>query len=268
MPPWVVPAIGAGVVIGFILGLLGAGGSIVAVPLLVYVVGVGDTHAAIGTAAVAVSLSALMGLAGHARSGTVQWGCAIAFAAAGVPGAALGAQLGRHTNPDLLLALFGLLMIAVGMVMLRRRPAARGHDFQVSRADVAPLLVRLLPLGMATGLLAGFFGIGGGFLIVPALMLATGMPVASAIGTSLAVVFALGATTAASYAADGRVDWGLTALMAIGGALGTVAGVRSGRALAKAKNLLAKLFAFAVIATGLYVVGRGWQALSLWASGG
>ncbi len=261
-------ALASGIAIGLILGLIGAGGSIIAVPLLVYVVGVPDAHAAIGTAAVAVSLSALMGLAGHARAGTVKWNCALVFAGAGSLGAWTGARLGKATDPALLLALFGLLMLVVGASMLRPRRSAPNPDVRLNRASARALLPRLVPLGLATGLFAGFFGIGGGFLIVPALMLATAMPIANAVGTSLVVVFALGATTAASYALAGQVDWGLTALMVAGGAIGALAGIRLGRRMAGAKDLLTKLFALVVIGTGLYVSFSGWPALSALLSGG
>jgi uncharacterized membrane protein YfcA len=262
MPALLLPALAAGAAIGLILGLLGAGGSIIAVPLLVYVVGVPDAHAAIGTAAVAVSLSALLGLWGHARAGTVKWNCALVFAAAGSLGAAIGARAGKATDPDLLLALFGLLMLAVGLSMLRPRRSAPDPDVRLTRATAGALLPRLVPLGLLVGLFAGFFGIGGGFLIVPALMLATAMPIGAAVGTSLVVVFALGATTAASYALAGHVDWGLTALMVAGGAAGAAAGIALGKRMAGAKDLLSKLFALMVIATGLYVSWQGWPALS------
>lgn len=258
----------AGSAIGLVLGLIGAGGSIIAVPLLIYVVGVPDAHAAIGTAAIAVSLSALMGLAGHARAGTVKWNCALTFAVAGSLGAWFGARLGKATDPDLLLALFGLLMLAVGLSMLRPRRSAPDPDVRLTRSTAGRLLPRLVPLGLATGLFAGFFGIGGGFLIVPALMLATAMPIRNAVGTSLVVVFALGATTAASYALAGQVDWTLTALMVAGGAVGAVLGIGLGKRMASARDLLTRLFAMVVIATGLYVTVTGWPALSALASAG
>lgn len=257
------PAIAAGAAIGLILGLVGAGGSILAVPLLVWLVGVPDAHAAIGTAAVAVSLSALLGLAGHARAGTVKWRCAAVFAAGGVVGAWLGAQAGKATDPDLLLALFGLLMLAVGASMLRRRGGADDPAVRLTRETASHLLPRLLPLGLGTGLAAGYFGIGGGFLIVPALLLATNMPMVNAVGSSLVVVFALGATTAASYALAGHVDWALTGLMVAGGALGAGAGMLAGRRLEARKALLTRLFGGLVIAVGLAVVWQGLPALGI-----
>jgi uncharacterized membrane protein YfcA len=268
MPPVWLAGLGAGAVIGLILGLVGAGGSIIAVPLLVYVVGVPDAHAAIGTAAVAVSLSALLGLAGHARAGTVKWNCALVFAVSGSLGAWAGAQAGKATDPDLLLALFGFLMLGVGVSMLRPRKGEPDPAVRLSRATAGRLLPRLVPLGLGTGLFAGFFGIGGGFLIVPALMLATAMPITNAVGTSLVVVFALGATTAASYALAGHVDWGLTGLMVAGGAIGAAAGIGLGRRLAGSRDLLTRLFALLVIGTGLYVSWTGLPALTSLLTGG
>jgi uncharacterized membrane protein YfcA len=108
------PAIASGSIVGFVLGLVGGGGSILAVPLLVYVVGVPSPHIAIGTSAIAVALSAAANLAGHTRARTVKWPCAFTFAIAGMIGAAAGAQLGKMVDGMRLLALFGGLMIVVG----------------------------------------------------------------------------------------------------------------------------------------------------------
>src|SRR5690606_3339832 len=132
--------------------------------------------------------------------------CAGVFAVAGVIGAALGAELGKAVDGQRLLLLFGLLMIGVGLSMLRPRRTAPAPDVRLTRESAGVLLPRLVPIGLAVGLAAGFFGIGGGFLIVPGLMLATRMPLTFAIGTSLVVVSALGATTALSYALSGLVD--------------------------------------------------------------
>ena len=112
-------AIGSGAIIGLILGLVGGGGSILAVPLLVYVVGVPSAHVAIGTAAIAVALNAGFSLAAHARLGTVKWRCALVFAGAGILGSLLGAEVGKAIDGQRLLALFGLVMVAVGLSMLR-----------------------------------------------------------------------------------------------------------------------------------------------------
>lgn len=258
-PATIAAALLAGALIGLVLGLVGGGGSILAVPLLVYFVGVGSTHAAIGTAAVAVALNAAAGLAGHARAGNVKWPCALVFAAAGIAGAALGAELGKATDGTALLALFGALMIGVGLAMLRKRKGEPQPDVRLTRTSAGHLLPRLVPAGLGVGGLAGFFGIGGGFLIVPGLLWATAMPIGVAIGTSLVVVTALGATTAASYALSGYVDWPLVALLVAGGIAGSFIGRLAGRRLANAKRALDLGFAALVVAVGLFVT---WSALA------
>jgi uncharacterized membrane protein YfcA len=247
-------ALASGGLIGLVLGLVGGGGSILAVPLLIYVVGVGSPHAAIGTAAVAVTVNALASLAGHARAGRVKWRCASVFAVSGMIGAAIGAEVGKAFDGKRLLVLFGLLMIGVGLSMLRRRRTAEAPDVRLTRDSAMALLPRLVPIGLGVGLAAGFFGIGGGFLIVPGLILATAMPLAHAIGTSLVVVAALGMTTATSYAVSGLVDWTVTALLVAGGVGGTIAGTAVGRRLGARKGLLERGFASVVIAVGIYVV--------------
>lgn len=247
-------ALASGGLIGLVLGLVGGGGSILAVPLLIYVVGVGSPHAAIGTAAVAVTANALASLAGHARAQRVKWRCAGVFAISGMIGAALGAEFGKAIDGKRLLVLFGVLMIGVGLSMLRKRRRIDAPDVRLTRDSAATLLPRLVPIGLGVGLAAGFFGIGGGFLIVPGLMLATAMPLPYAIGTSLVVVSALGLTTAASYALSGLVEWSITAVLIAGGVVGTVVGIRLGRLLGARKGLLERGFAAVVIAVGAYVV--------------
>lgn len=250
-------AIAAGAAIGLTLGLVGGGGSILAVPLLVHVVGLESAHVAIGTAAVAVAANALAGLAGHARAGTVKWRCAGVFAAAGIAGAAVGAEAGKAMDGGQLLMLFGLLMIAVGLSMFRGRGVAEAPGVRLTRDSAAVLLPRLVAAGLGVGLASGFFGIGGGFLIVPALVAATRMPMRNAVGTSLVVVSALGATTATSYALSGLVAWDIAGLLLLGGVGGAALGIRLGKRMAARKGLLERIFAVAVIAVGLYLAVSG-----------
>ena len=252
-PATIALALFSGALIGLVLGLVGGGGSILAVPLLVHVVGTSSPHAAIGTAAVAVALNAAAGLAGHARAGNVKWPCALVFAGAGMVGAALGAQVGKAIDGQALLAAFGALMIVVGALMLRGRSAGANPDVRLSAESARALLPRLGGYGLAVGLLAGFFGIGGGFLIVPGLIAATAMPIGYAVGTSLVVVTALGATTAGSYALSGLVDWSLVGWLVAGGLAGSIAGRAAGKRLAARKNLLERGFAVVVIAVGGFV---------------
>ena len=253
-PAMLAEALASGALIGFVLGLVGGGGSILAVPLLVYWVGVGDTHAAIGTAAVAVALNALAGLAGHARSGNVKWNCALVFALSGVFGALLGAEAGKAMNAEHLLVAFGGLMVVVGALTIRGRKGGSDPDVHLDASSARRLLPRLVAMGLAVGLLAGFFGIGGGFLIVPGLIAATAMPIGVAVGSSLVVVTALGLATSASYAVSGYVDWTLVALLAAGGVVGSIFGRLLGARLAQSKNLLDKGFGLMVIAIGVFVI--------------
>lgn len=254
-------AIGSGGVVGFTLGLVGGGGSIMAVPLLVYVVGVPSPHVAIGTSAIAVAASAATNLFGHTRAGTVKWRCALVFALAGMVGALGGAQLGKMVDGSRLLMLFGVLMVVVGLLMLRPRKSGGDPDVMLTRETIPRLLPLLLGTGFAVGALSGFFGIGGGFLIVPGLMGATAMPLINAIGSSLVSVTAFGATTAASYAFSGLVDWPLAFLFIAGGALGGLLGIKLAHHLAgRSKHVLTLTFSGIVIAVGLYVIAR-----SIWA---
>jgi uncharacterized membrane protein YfcA len=244
----------AGVPIGLAIGMVGGGASIVALPLLVYVVGVASPQAAIGTAAITVAANAAAGVAAHERNGNIKWPCALVFAAAGIVGAALGAEAGKLVDGTRLLAAFGALMIVVGALLLKPRRTPPQPDVRLSRDTAAHLLPRLVPIGFGVGLLAGFFGIGGGFLIVPGLILATAMPIGIAVGTSLVIVTALGATTAVSYAASGLVDWPLTALLVLGGAIGSTIGMRLGRRLADRRRTFEIAFACVVIAVGAFVL--------------
>lgn len=249
-------AIASGSLVGFTLGLIGGGGSILAVPLLVYVVGVPSPHVAIGTSAIAVAASAALNLAGHARAQTVKWRCALVFAASGIVGAALGAQLGKMIEGTRLLALFGALMVIIGALMLRPRQSGGNPDVRLTQESGGELLPWLIGGGLVVGALSGFFGIGGGFVIVPGLIAATAMPLINAIGSSLVSVTAFGLTTAASYAWSGLVDWPLALLFIAGGAVGGLAGTRLARHLSGHKNALTRVFSGIVIAVGLYVIAR------------
>jgi hypothetical protein len=144
-------------------------------------------------------------------------------------------------------------MIGVGLSMLRPRRGEEHADVRLTRTSAGQLLPRLIPIGFGTGLLAGFFGIGGGFLIVPGLIAATAMPMRNATGTSLVVVAALGATTATSYAFSGLVAWPLVALLVMGGLGGAALGLAGARYLADRRGIVERGFAVLVIAVGIYV---------------
>jgi uncharacterized membrane protein YfcA len=245
-------AILSGGAVGLVLALIGGGGSILATPALLYVVGVANPHMAIGTSALAVSVNAFINFFNHLRRGNVNWRCAVVFAAAGVLGAALGAALGKATDAAVLLPLFALLMIVVGVFMLMPRKNEGDGQVELTREN-AP---KLLAYGAGVGVLSGFFGIGGGFLIVPGLIGATGMTMLQAIGSSLFSVGSFGATTAASYAFDGLVDWRIAGLFIGGGVIGGLIGASFATHLAKQRGALQRVFAFVVFAVAAYMLWR------------
>ncbi len=238
--------------VGFLLGLLGGGGSVLAVPLLLYFVGVPSTHFAIGTSALGVSVNAAVNLLGHARRGTVKWPCAITFALAGIAGAALGSTIGKLIDPEPLMLMFALAMAAVALSMWRPASGDGLADVQLNPRIAA----RLIGIGLVVGLASGFFGIGGGFLIVPGLMLGSRMPMLNAVGSSLLAVALFGATTAFNYALSGYVLWDVAGWMVAGGIGGGALGVWASRKLAARRALLQRVFAVFVLVVATYVAYR------------
>ena len=245
-------AVLSGAAVGLVLALIGGGGSILATPALLYVVGVANPHMAIGTSALAVSVNAFANFLNHLRRGNVKWRCAVVFAVAGVIGAGVGAAVGKATDAKILLPLFALLMIVVGAAMLMPRKSEGDGDVQLTREN-AP---KLIGYGLGAGALSGFFGIGGGFLIVPGLIGATGMTMIQAIGSSLFSVGSFGATTAASYAAEGLIDWRIAGLFIGGGLVGGAIGASFATHLSKQRGALQRVFAGIVFAVAAYMLWR------------
>ena len=246
----------SGALVGFSLGLVGGGGSILAVPLMVYLVGVKSPHIAIGTSALAVAANAALGLFNHARQGTVKWRCGLMYAAAGIAGAFAGSTFGKAFDGQRLLFLFAIVMIVVGVLMLKRRNQAGIEGAQCNREN-AP---KVLGYGLGTGTFSGFFGIGGGFLIVPGLIASTNMPMINAVGTSLVAVTAFGLTTALNYAFSGLVDWLLAALFIGGGIIGSLAGTKVAKRLAGGGHLT-KVFASLIFVVAAYMLIKSGSAL-------
>lgn len=249
--PQLLAALSGGVV-ALLLTLFGGGGSVLAVPLLLYVVGVRDPHVAIGVSAAGVALNALTALAGHARAGRVRWPCATLFAVTGAAGAWFGSSLAKMIDGHQLLLIFAVAMAAVGVSMLRPKAVVVRPEPRLNWA-MSP---RIGLAGVGVGSAAGFFGIGGGFLIVPGLMASTGMSLATAQATSLLSVAAFGATTAGNYALSGWLDWGLVAAMATGGVAGTLAGLPLARRLGANAVLGRRLFAGLILLVAAYVAVR------------
>ncbi|MCB0962845.1 MAG: sulfite exporter TauE/SafE family protein [Acidimicrobiales bacterium] len=251
-----VAAVVLGLLIGFALGSLGGGGSILAVPVLVYVAGQ-TVPEATATSLVAVAAAAVVGMAGHARGGRVRWGTAAVFAATGVGGSWLGTKANGAVDPDALLLGFSVLILVAAHRMLTACPtctkvgeeealeaAERDDESAPSPADGgatvatatratvaervraldARSVVEVVAAGTLVGFLTGLFGVGGGFVIVPALTLVLGMSMPVAIGTSLAIIVA-NALVALGFRGMGAVDWDValpfTITMLIGSAVGS-----------------------------------------------
>ena len=241
-----------GAVVGFLLAVFGGGGSVLAAPVLLYLGGVTDAHVAVGTASAAVAANAALNLLGHWRGGRIKWPCATVFAIAGLAGSFAGSSLAKLISGQQLLLAFAFAMAAIGLSMFRKTKSEGDPDVHISMKLVA----RLAPLGLLTGLAAGFFGIGGGFLIVPGLMLATGMTMANATASSLLSVALFGAATSFNYALTGQVDWTLAGWLLLGGAVGGGAGLFAAKRLAGHARLARSLFAGMIILVAIYVAWR------------
>jgi uncharacterized membrane protein YfcA len=211
-------ALALSTLIGLSLGLLGGGGSILAVPVLVYVARL-DVHAAIGTSLAVVGATALVGGLAHARAGRVDLRAGLAFGGAGMLGAPLGAQATHAVAARTLMLLFAALILVVGALMLRARGAARPEA-------AGPHPVAVPAAGFGVGLLTGFLGVGGGFLVVPALTLLAGLPIHRAVGTSLLVIAANAAAGLVGHLGRGEVPLGLTAAFTVAATAGALVGAR------------------------------------------
>lgn len=243
-----------GVAVGFLLAVFGGGGSVLAAPVLLYLGGMTDAHMAVGTASAAVAANAVFNLAGHWRGGRIKWPCATVFALAGLVGSFGGSSLAKLVSGQHLLLAFAMAMAAIGLSMLRKPSSEGDPDVRLD----ARLVLALAPLGLLTGFAAGFFGIGGGFLIVPGLMLATGMTMANATASSLLSVALFGAATSMNYAFSGQLDWRLAGLLLLGGAIGGILGMPAARLLAGRVVLARRLFGAGIIAVAAYV---GWRTI-------
>jgi len=234
-----VVAVALSTLIGVSLGLLGGGGSILAVPLFVYVAGV-DAHSAIGMSLAVVGATSLVGTVVHARAGRVDARAAVLFGALGMVGAAIGAHASHAASGRTLLLLFAALMIGVGGLMLAdRQPAAPRARPRFSQLAVPGA-------GFVVGLLTGFLGVGGGFLVVPALTLLAGLPMHTAVGTSLLVIALNCAAGLAGHLRAGDVPLEPTVAFTLAAVAGAIAGVRLSGAL-DARQLRRAFAAFVVV---------------------
>ena len=255
----ILAAIASGAIIGVFLGTFGGGGSVLAAPLLLYVVGVSDPHIAIGTSAAAVAAIALFSLLGHWRGGNVKWPCAIVFAISGFAGSIAGSTIAKQIDGSQLLLAFSIAMAAIALSMFRKPAFAGDPDVHLTPS----ITMRIAPLGLIVGMAAGFFGIGGGFLIVPGLMLAAGMTMSNATASSLVSVALFGAATSANYAISGLVDGRLLLLLLAGGAVGGLVGIAISRALSTRVLMARSAFAALILVVAAYVAWNAIAALTV-----
>ena len=242
----------SGIIVGFSLGLIGGGGSVLAVPLLLYVVGIKDTHTAIGTSALAIGLIAAINLLSHKKKGNLKLKQGISFAIPGIVGTILGSQFGLWTPAENLLVMFAGFMVVIGILMIRRKTTS--NEVASGQSSLI-LLKKNIPLsGFSVGVLAGYFGIGGGFLIVPTMMYSAGLNIVQAIGTSLVSVSSFGLVTATRYIVEGHVDLTIASLFVIGGVLGGFVGIKITEKIPR-KNLI-KIFSMLLFAVASYIIMR------------
>ena len=275
-------ALAAGALIGLSLGALGSGGSILAVPVLVYVLGQSPAQATTGSLVV-VGVTSLVGAVTAQRAGNVLVARGVLFGLLATGGAVVGAKLSAHVSESVLLASFSVLMLAVGGLLayrqLRsepddaagsetsgaaRRARARLDDpiitFSPTFACRCPQALKVLLTATVVGLLTGFLGVGGGFLVVPVLVLALGLAMDVAAGTSLVVITLTSAAALAARAGLGETpDWGLVAALTAASALGGLLGVRLADRLETTH--LATAFTVLVVAVALYTAGCSLPAL-------
>lgn len=264
----------AGGIVGFSLGLTGGGGAIFAVPLLVYVVGT-TPRDAIGISLATVGITSFVGTIRSWRAGTMELSTGLLFAVAGALGTPLGAWLAQRIPEAMLLTLFGLLMLVVAARMWRRRvdptatpasvtkscetdnPSPSGPTCQRDETGRLLLTARcrwlLLVLGLFTGVLSGLFGVGGGFIIVPALVLFSSMAMNRAVGTSLLVISLVSAAGLFSQWLNGNpLDWKIILPFSLGSLVGLLFGNRLNRIIPE--NAMRQTFAAAILVVALFVI--------------
>jgi uncharacterized membrane protein YfcA len=247
-------AVAAGLLIGVLLGALGGGGSILTVPVLVYLLHQ-DPHAATAGSLLIVGVTAAVGMVAHRRAGRVRLAPGIAFGVLGVAGSYAGTRLSSSVPPDLLLGLFAGLMLAAAAAMLRRRGPAGPRG----RAGVSTVL-KIIGAATGVGLLTGFFGVGGGFVVVPALVLVLGLDMPAAVGTSLLVIsINSAAALAARLGGHVRLDWPLLALFTAAALAGVLAGNRVASRVDPSR--LGAAFTVLLIAVAGYLLARSLPGL-------
>lgn len=239
-----------GLLIGLSLGLVGGGGSILAVPVLVYVLGE-NVHAATTASLLIVGSTALVAGLDQARNQRVRWSIALLVAAAGAAGALVGTAFNRRVRPEVLLLAFAVILLAAAYGMLQQR----GDDGRAAEeVQGIRLLTRALPAGLLVGALTGFFGVGGGFVIVPVLVLLLRLRMSVAIGTSLIIIALTSAAALVAHLSAGGVRWQVALPFTAAAITGALVGSRLSERLSGPR--LKQLFAVLVVLVAAYLLVR------------
>ncbi|MEU7865284.1 sulfite exporter TauE/SafE family protein [Dactylosporangium sp. NPDC049140] len=246
-----IAAIGFGALIGILLGLLGTGGSILAVPALVYGAGL-TLAAAVPTSLLVVGISSATALLPRLRAGLVQWRIAGIVGGTGAAAAFAGAAVNRLLDPRFVLVGFAALMITAGLRMLRDTDDS-GGDCALPGGGInwRGCLPKSIAAGLAVGFLTGLFGVGGGFLIIPALILLLGLTMPTAVATSLLIIVINSAAGFAAHAGEAPIDYGITAAFIAAAITGSLAAARIANRLPTRR--LQRGFAYLVFAVAAFV---------------
>lgn len=235
------------IVVGLTLGLLGGGGSILMVPLLTYVAGM-DAREAITTSLFVVGVTSLASLPPHARARHVRWVPGLVFAAASMSGAFLGGLASAAIPATVLMVAFAIIMLASARNMIRGRKKAAGAEAK------GRSVLLYIPVGLVVGLVTGLVGAGGGFLIVPALVLLAGLQMKRAVGTSLLVIALNSASGMLGHLNSTAVNWPLTLLITAAAIIGSLIGARLASKVPEQR--LRRGFGYFVLAMGVFVLAQ------------
>lgn len=247
MEPLVILVLALSIVVGLTLGLLGGGGSILMVPLLTYVAGM-DAREAITTSLFVVGVTSLASLPPHARARHVRWVPGLLFAAASMSGAFLGGLASTVIPATVLMVAFAIIMLASARNMIRGRKKAAGAEAK------GRSVLLYIPVGLVVGLVTGLVGAGGGFLIVPALVLLAGLQMKHAVGTSLLVIALNSASGMLGHLNSTAVNWPLTLLITAAAIIGSLVGARLASKVPEQR--LRRGFGYFVLAMGVFVLAQ------------
>lgn len=249
-------AAGLGLVIGLTLGALGGGGAVLTVPALVHLLGQ-DARTATTSSLFIIGTSSLVAAVGHARAGRVRWGVGAAFGATGLVAGVAGSIANQHVDGDVLLLAFAGVVLLAALAMLANTagpPSDLGGDERPAdgRAPGGPAgrVAKVVVAGLTVGFMTGFFGVGGGFVIVPALVLVLGLPMPAAVGTSLVVIAINSAGALLARAGTAEFDWAVVVPFTLAAMVGSLGGKRVADRVSG--EALTRVFAVLLIAVGLY----------------